>query len=258
MPPRQYKAYGTKSTRQKYLAAQRAKRYRSNLRYAAPSPSSALVSSGEMKYFDTEKSNTAIAQVTTSWAGTEQDPATFNTLVVPVKGSSIDERVGRRIKVHSIKIRGFIRVDAQSAQSTADGSSYIRVILFQDEQTNGAQVQGETLMQDSASSAGTITSFQNLGALGRFRVLKDKVFTVSDLNLANNTGTTGGLVQAGKKIPFKMFVKFAVPVVVNFNATNGGTVADITDNSFHVLAATDSNAYAPTLNYACRVGYKDI
>lgn len=234
--------------------------YKSNVprrNYSAVPRTSGWVTAGEMKYFDTILDNSALTAVTTTWAATEKDPATFNTLVVPVKGAGINERIGREIKVHSIKIRGFIRVDAQAAQSTADGASVCRVILFQDCQTNAAQVQGEVLMSGAASSGGTITSYQNLDNLGRFKVLKDKVMNISDLNMANDTGATGGLVQSGRKIPFKIHHKFKKPVPIRFNATNGGTVADIVDNSFHVLGATDSAAYAPALSYSCRVGYKE-
>lgn len=214
--------------------------------------------SGEMKYFDTERVATAIAACTTTWvAGTILDPVTFNTLCVPVVGAAINQRIGREIKVLKIKLRGHIIIGAQSAQNVADNASHFRMMLVQDMQTNAAQMTSAQLMTDQAAGETTINSFQNLNNFGRFRVLKDKIFSIGNANLAGSP-TTGDLVQSGIKRPFKMNVKFAkFPCRVRFNATNGGTVADIIDNSFHFIIGTDNTALTPNVTYTCRVCYKE-
>lgn len=233
----------------------RAAQYRAGYRTVARTRG--VFGSGEMKYFDSSVSNNAIAAVTTSWTGTGQDPATLNTLFCPTVGAAINQRIGREVKVLKIKIRGYIRVDAQATQSTADAASYLRIILFQDTQTNAQQATGAQLIQDGSAAGTTVTAFQNLANTGRFRVLKDKVINLSNLNMANATGAANGVIQAALKRQFKIIHRFRKPVSVRFNATNGGSIADIVDNSFHIVVATDANAYAPTFNYACRVCYKE-
>ena len=214
---------------------------------------------GEMKYFDTERTATSVSNAGT-WNTSMLDPATVNTLFAPAVGSAINQRIGREVKVHKIKIRGAVQVTAQSGESTADAATQLRLILVQDTQTNAAQMTGNLLMTNapSAASIGSVNSFQSLANVGRFRVLKDKQFVMMNPNMANDTQATGGLVQQGLIKTFKMTYTPKVPISVRFNATNGGTIADIVDNSFHVmgLAATGADL-APSLAYICRVSYKE-
>lgn len=224
---------------------------------------------GEMKYFDCEKTGTAVAAVTTTWvAGTMQDPnTTINlgsaavanplALVVPTVGAGLNQRVGRKITVRKIKIHGTVDVAQQAAQAAADGACKIRLVLVQDCQTNAAQMTGAQLFNDAGQASTTINAFQNPNNFGRFRVLKDKMLTLSNLNLTGSP-TTADVIQAAMKYQFKFAVNFKKPVEVHFNATNGGTVADIVDHSFHFLAGCDNTAYAPTLSYYSRVCYKDV
>lgn len=211
---------------------------------------------GEMKYFDTERTAVAVGLVTTTWvAGTILDPTTFNTLIVPVTGSAINQRIGRDIRVMKIKIRGVVGCAAQAAQATADAASTIRLMLVLDTQTNAAQMTSAQLMTDQAAADTTIFSFQNLNNFGRFRVIKDKIFMLQAPTTFNDAAGTGA--QYGIKRTFKWNVKFRVPVRIRFNATNGGTVADIVDNSFHIVCGTDANGLAPLLSYVSRGCYKE-
>lgn len=224
---------------------------------------------GEMKYFDCENTGTAIAATTTTWvAGTMVDPtstinlgsaavATPLCLFAPTVGAGLNQRIGRQCKVFKVKVHGHFNVPVQAAQGTADAPCVIRAMLVQDMQTNSAQMTGAQLMQDtSASAACTLQTFQNPNNFGRFKVLKEKWFTVRDMNLVGSP-TAADVVQQGTIIPFKMARKFKFPTLVHFNATNGGTVADIVDNSFHLVIGTSSAAYVPSIFYMTRVSFKE-
>lgn len=229
------------------------------------------VGKGEMKYFDTALELQAISAVTTTWgAGTIVDPAaTINlgdatvatplTLCVPKVSASLNGRIGREIKVHKIKIRGFVNVPPQAAQAAADTSATIRLVLVQDMQTNASQMTSAQLFNDTYAGGSintTIHSFQNPNNFGRFRVLKDKFIVISNANLAGSP-TAADVVQQGLQRHFQFSIKFKKPVPVRFNATNGGTVADIVDNSFHIVCGTTNTNYAQTLSYYCRCAYKE-
>jgi len=221
----------------------------------------------EMKYMDSTYGPTAITQITTDWTNTEVDPATTVNLgsaavanplnlCSPITGAALNNRIGRQIEVRKIKIHGTISVAPQSAQADADPVTKIRLILVQDMQTNAAQAQGEDLLGPATANGSTqINVFQDPKNFGRFRVLKDKMFQISDLNFAAIDGPS--IFQAGKVINWKMNVNFKQPIRVRFNATNGGTVNDIVDNSFHLFCGQLNSATAANLAYYARVCYKD-
>lgn len=208
---------------------------------------------GEMKYFDTERVNAAIPAVA-AWTGTEFDPATFDTLVVPVVGAAINQRIGKEIKVLKIKINGQISCATQADATAGDNGTKVRLILYQDKQTNSAQAQGEQVMTPSTSVFSAPNVFQNIDNFGRFRVLKDKVLTFDNPAISWD-GTN--MEQQGLLKSFKISIKFKEPVKIRFNATNGGTIADIVDNSFHLIANSSSAALVASLHYSCRVCYKE-
>lgn len=237
--------------------------------YTSVARSRGAAVTGEMKYFDTESGTISIAATTTTWvAGTMADPTTTinlgaaavanpNNLCSPTVGAALNQRVGRKITIHKIKIHGTLAVAPQAAQAAADAACKLRLVLVQDCQTNATQMTGAQLFNDAGNAIDTLNSFQNPNNFGRFRVLKDKMMCVSNLNLAGSP-TAGDTIQAGWKGQFKFAINFKKPIVVHFNATNGGTVADIVDNSFHILAAADNTSYTPQLFYYARVCYKDV
>lgn len=214
----------------------------------------------ESKYFDSFLDGGTIAE-STDWTATEIDPATLNTLVVPSEGSDIDNRIGRKIAVYRLSIRGFIRCTTSVDQADILRVPAVRLILYMDTQTNGTQAQGEQLMAapGAATTALCTATFMNLANLGRFRILRDKTYRMPTLVAApDNAGTTQFTsTQGHADMPFKINIKFRKPVVINFNSTNGGSVGDIVDNSFHLLANKTGANFVHTISYQCRAAYKD-
>jgi len=223
----------------------------------------------ETKYFDTcTKVGAGDSHVTipsvlaaSSWAGCEIDPshATSDTpgcIGVVLNSAAFNGRVGRRIRVRKLRIRGDIDVPLQTNQTSADAAGLVRIVLYQDKQTGGVQAQAEEVIDNGEScdvmaDGLIIHAPQNPSNFGRFRVLWDKTFKLTPPPISYD-GTN--VEQAGYQIPFKINVKCDVPI--NFNQTNGGTVADIVDNSFHVIAATTSGLNV-SLSYICRMVFED-
>lgn len=209
----------------------------------------------ESKYFDSFVNATAVPE-STDWTGTEVDPAA-ESLFTPQEGSDIDNRIGRKVSVYKLAIRGYISQAIASDQADILANTLIRLILFIDTQTNGVQAQGENLMASpgAATQALTFCTFQNLQNLGRFRVLRDKVIRPT-IEVAGTDGANTNSIQSNP-VHFKMTVKFKKPIIVRFNATNGGTVGDIIDNSFHLLAQKSGSNFTHNISYQCRTYYKD-
>ena len=210
----------------------------------------------ESKYFDSFLAATEVAEGT-AWTGTELDPGTLNTLVCPSEGSDINNRIGRKIAIYKLQIRGVITTTSLAGQGGGIANPSVRLILFIDQQTNGTQAQGEELMAapGAASVPLVFNTFQNLANLGRFRVLRDKTYTGRLMAMSTQNTTTQDL--AVPDLPFKMTVRFKKPLIMNFNSTNGGTVGDIVDNSFHLIGQKSGTGFASNVAYQCRASYKD-
>lgn len=204
---------------------------------------------GEMKYFDTSLNQ--LVSASTTWTSTMVDPTPL-TLVVPTVGAGVNQRIGKEIKVMSIKIRGSLTIANAEGAATGIPPNLIRLMLVRDKQTNATQMTGAQLMTPQSANTLAVLSFQNIDNFGRFEVLKDKTIVIEDPNLV---GTDTLHDNNGKIRYFKINHKFKFPISMRFNATNGGTVADIVDNSFHLVA---NNQYTGvSLNYVCRVCYKE-
>lgn len=217
---------------------------------------------GESKYYETQKTASAVSEATT-WAGSEQDPTSVNTLIVPVQGANIGERIGRRIAVYKIALRGVLVTPPLPDQADIIGSCATRLILYQDKQTNGVQAQGEELMAVGDTPTGTpidttplaFSAFQNLANLGRFRILKDLILTPRIVTAGTDGTNTNSLCVSD--VPFKIVVKFKKPVIMKFNDVGTNTVGDIVDNSFHLIALKSGTSFVSNLSYQCRGYYKD-
>jgi len=107
-------------------------------------------------------------------------------------------------------------------------------------------------MESSTSAYNSVNAFQNPNNFGRFQVLKDKTFTLQNPNASFDATN---IEMQGLVKPFKFTHKFKKPIVVRFNATNGGTFADIVDNSWHVIGQTNNLNLAPSISYVSKVYY---
>lgn len=212
---------------------------------------------GEMKYFDSELSGNTINS-SPSWSNCWGDPdtwpvATIDTLFCPTQGAGINQRIGKQVKLHKIRIYGQItRGNIDAGAGGIEGGS-VRLILFQDMQTNSARVNTNVLMRGSSAGNATVAMHtpQNTDGFGRFRVLKDKLYTLDDPTLSTANDASEIIKH------FKWTIKFKEPVIVHFNANNGGTIADIIDNSFHIAANTDIGGSITNLYYHCRCCFKE-
>jgi len=207
----------------------------------------------------------AIASVAAAatWAGCELDPnyqaGGGNCLFAPEQGTGYSQRVGRRITVRKIRIRGEISVPAQQNQTAMDYAGVVRLVLYQDKQTGGVQAQAEQVIGPALPLSGqvgtgyalTVHMMQNPENFGRFRVLWDKTFKLTPPDTSYD-GTN--IEQAGFAIPFKISLKLNVPV--NFSSNALQDVASIVDNSFHLIGCHTS-ALSPLISYVARTVFVD-
>lgn len=216
----------------------------------------------ESHYFDSGASS-AINEGN-DWSASNIEPTTYpvvgiNTLFAPTEGDDINNRQGRKVAVYKIAIRGVITTAVLSDQADIVANPAVRLVMFMDQQPNGATALGNAVMGPpfvSASPAIAFNAFQNTANFGRFRVLRDQTYMLPVVTAGTDGASTNSL--ACQDVPIKMTVKFKKPIIVKFNGTNGGTIADLVSNAFGLLAHKSGAGFATTITYQCRTYYKDI
>lgn len=189
--------------------------------------------------------NTATYQVNTT--------GVFTLLANPILGSDMNNRIGRKIILKSFYIRGRVLTEASTNITTTQqvSSQMARFIVFADLQPNGAAPAVTDLLVEALPS-----SQLNLNNRDRFVVYCDKhyVFDPFRQTFAAND-SFGGQTNQVKLV--KKFKRIRLESI--YNATNGGTIADINSGALYMFwigsiaaGTSDINAIVST-----RVRYMD-
>lgn len=150
--------------------------------------------------------------------------AVFTPLCLPILGSDMTNRIGRKICIKSIQIRGWIvmaNAKIQPPVVSEVAAQHARLILLWDTQPNGALPTTAQVLTTANSVA-----MLNLDNRDRFRVLADKNYYLDPFIFDTATSTSTAVNQI-KQV--KLFRKLNLETI--FNGTNGGTIADIASGS---------------------------
>lgn len=218
--------------------------------YYAPVNSTRSLLAIEKKYQDGILATTVLSP---TWTGGEVDPTTllgFNSIAL---GDGESERDGRQCKVTSIQITGQILTAAIEAAGAPLDGTFVRLMLVLDTQTNGAQLNAEDVMV--TGSGYDANSYRNLKYVKRFQVLKEKSFTINRNNQMNE-GAVDSFASPVNYTNFKMNYKFKKDggLLVNYSNT-GAVIANVTDNSVHLIACYGGVGTAPYIHYSYRTRF---
>lgn len=187
---------------------------------------------------------TATYQVNTS--------GSFTLLANPTLGSDFTNRIGRKIVLKSFYIRGYIAQEKALAEAPAGApAQYGRMIVFCDLQPNGAAPAVTDLLVEAKPQ-----SQLNLNNRDRFVILTDKNYVLDPWFLS--TTATQSYASCSNNIKLvKKYKKISVETI--YNATNGGTIADINSGALYMFWIGDQNGVADDLNaiVSTRVRYID-
>lgn len=172
------------------------------------------VSESESKFFDGSK-----AVITVTTGGLILDDS-INEIV---QGTSEKERIGRKCVINQIAIRGRVRLPAQTDELQADET--IRLIVYQDKQTNGAAATVTQILESAAWN-----SFNNLANSQRFRILHTEWF---DLNSQAGGGPVGTDTSQSYAKYFEFYKKCNIPL--EFDST-AGAITELRSNNVGILA----------------------
>ncbi len=206
----------------------------------------------ETKFLDTSLGATALTAPTDS-AGAEHDPSATVMISTPVQGDGEQERIGKKILIKSVQVKGLINIPQLEAQTDPFPATSVYVAIVLDTQTNGAQMNSEDCFKNSGAIALMASNpMKNLLFGKRFRIIKMKKMT---LNLASaSTSAVNNFNINGTQRQFNLFAKLNMQV--QFNAGTTGVVANVIDNSLHVIAFANTVLTAPTIQYQARIRFQ--
>ncbi len=207
----------------------------------------------ELKFYDQLLIGSALTAPSDATGG-EHDPSATILLNTVTQGDGESQRDGRKLTMRSIYIDGQVNVGSQSSKNTADEGTQVFIALVLDTQTNGATIVSENVFKNVG--ANTITAampMRNLKFTKRFKVLAVRHFKMQNTAIANDTGSTGGVIIAGLTQRFKIYKRLNVEV--NYSGTSE-TVANIVDNSLHLIAWCSSVTLVPKISYGSRLRFQ--
>jgi len=148
-----------------------------------------------------------------------------------VTGTSATTRNGQSIKLVGWEYKFFLTIDP--ASTTVQSA---RIVVFFDRQCNAAAPTPATDIYPA-----TVASMRIVSQIPRYAIIYDEWIV---LDPSSPSGVVGSLNRA-------------LQTHVEFNTTNGGTVADITKNSMYLMVLSDAGASFPVLVWSSRVVFVD-
>jgi len=208
----------------------------------------------EVKYFDQGVNASFVANAVTS---TTPAYSQFNTIVGINRGDAANERVGNRIQLTSIDIRGLVGLPRESSSSDtvadwAAGPSQWRIIMYQDQQCNGALAPIASMLDLALVNANPVNAYNNLQYSGRFRILMDKFITLEPGAAVYNSVATK-YVTTGNVKHFKKHIKCDIPITF---VGDTGALTNLTTNNIGLIFCCNNN-WHEQFEFRTRVRYTD-
>jgi len=163
-------------------------------------------------------------------------------------GSDYTDRVGRKIRLKSLYIRGMVGRDS-ILDNFQQGPCLARLLIVSDSQTNGAA----PLLTDILKEA-TSTSQLNLNNRDRFKVLIDKQYVVAPIV----TSTTNQYATSGSPTNYSIKKYKKLNHEVLFNGTSS-TVGSISTGAIWMVWVGDKadDTAQPTGAVSVRIRFED-
>lgn len=229
-----YKRTGPKSGARTYKKPRvGGKGYTRTVGYYGRFPPAVPSGLGELKFFDTRKTSTAVATSGVIW-----EPS----LNLIPQGVTENTRVGRKCTIKSIYLKMSAALTSSAISSATDDG--IRVMLILDKQCNGTASTVTDVLETAEYLA-----FNNLANRGRYQVLMSKYIDISAT--AGGIGGSSASGTVGKT--FEWYKKCNTPI--EFSSTTGA-ITEIRSNNLLLLAITDSGLINLSTNV--RVRYSDM
>lgn len=210
-----------------------------------------------LRFFDSVKTSVQIhAPLAGVWTSCEVDPD-GGCLFHPSLGSGESQRLGRVAYMKSIHIMGIISRPAQvvGATETIPDGAVVFLALVRDKQTNGVQLNSEDVYINAGTTVTEASNpLRNLNNENRFDIVRTLrvPLTVDGGFSTIEPATDHRRYSVGRDVPFDWYVR--ITDEVRFQSDTG-SVDDITDESYHMIACVNSTHMVYRLSFSCRSRY---
>jgi len=207
----------------------------------------------ETKFYDTSRTSGSVTAPTDATGG-EFDPSATSMISTPAQGDGEQNRDGKKIVILNCYVKGNVNTTAAANQTTVPPRRRVFVALVQDTQSNGAQMNSEDCFKNLAggSNSGNCV-LRNLLYAQRFKVIKTFEAELTPPTMSYD-GTN--MESSGSMVHFEWFYKFPGGLPVNFNAGTTASIANVVDNSLHVIGYVNSTTGSPSIIYNARIRFQ--
>lgn len=259
-----YKAQGRLRTAQENRAAmisrnRKAARQRRATANRRGTYTTALQKTGEKKGMDTIIGDGS-SMVNTS--NTNDDILVLNLVQ---QGSGSWNRVGRKIHMQSVRLKGTLQYECTEQTTTANVNvSPVRMILVYDKQPSGGTIPTFDTMFGITTQDGTETSsvmsVVRYDNMSRFQILRDCVYDISPIDAVTTATGSGNIYRY--QISFDEYVKLGGRETVFGGQSSPMTIADISTGALYLVfrgidATDDVAAWTVVANAFARLRYFD-
>lgn len=196
----------------------------------------------ERKFLDAARSLVTVAETGTMLINSHN--------VVP-QGNTQSERIGRKITIKALHVKGHYHLNSTAIFQQAD--QRIRLIFAVDKQTNGAAATLSEVLSFGLASV-EINAFRNLANVSRFDILYDRVFNLPNDAVFQDSATTGDTLP--KSWGFQFTKKMNLTIEYDASATTGVIATQRTNNIF-AFAIAENADNLPSVEYIFRIRYAD-
>lgn len=199
----------------------------------------------ELKWLDT-----TIGLITAQNTGNR----TSNSLVEVSQGTGESQRIGRKITVKSIHLKGYVLLPGGKENTVLNDFGWegaydrIRVIVYLDKQTNGTSATIGSVIEGS-----TLVGFRNLSNTQRYNILYDRTTSLSASNAAHEVGSLSNETAWGPQCKSLSWNK-QCNIPIEYSDVNG-TLSELRSNNIGVMVI--SNGGYAQVHYKCRIRYSD-
>lgn len=181
----------------------------------------------------------------------------FDTLLTIPAGTSPEERIGRKVTLKQMYIRGFIDMDNDievASTYSPNFAEYVRVAVVQDTQPNGAAATYDTVWEPTTTAEQGCNAFRSINNSKRFKILYSKLLRVT--SIICNSSTADSFTRIGGRTAVKINLpKLNIPLIYSSTL---GVVGERTENNVLVFMATTNNDVDCGFNGIARIRYTDM
>lgn len=175
-------------------------------------------------------------------------------------GSGSWNRIGRKIMLKSIRLRGTVAFSSTPSAAGVENGNWVRMVVVWDQQPSGAAIPTwETIFgitDQAGTESSTIMSPVRYDNTDRFKVLRDKII---DYQLQPSTPVSTASIS--EQVTFDEYFQLGNREVVYSGQSNPCTIADISTGALYVYfraftSDTTQAASVSSVSYA-RLRYSD-